>query len=179
MSSSVLDEELVPRSIMPTAADAFAARRLVALANRSSRRSFLSWVGRASLAVMGGGFIDIWQTESAQAACTWQGPLPPVGRATCLCTELIGTNKCPNCCSGFWKACAPCSDEDNCCTGGQTHWVKLYDCCAPCSGGCTTNSICGSTRNQSCCSDGYCPDGGCSGKKVRCVRKICTNNNCP
>ncbi len=189
MASHLLEEDLVAEGTLPTAADTYLARRLVALANRTSRRSFLGTVGRASLALMGGSFVDIWLAESARAACTWEGPFGQQCRATCLCTDLIGTNTCPNCCSGFWRSCLGCSNIDSCCSGGQTHYVKLYDCCATCGGNCGTSGSpvgCNCNRSQSgcaggndtCCNVGYCNDGGCSGKFVRCVRKVCTTNVC-
>lgn len=169
---------LITRSGADRGVDTVVARHLLALANRQSRRSFLGWIGRASIAMLGAGYIDVWNAESAQAACVWEGPFRELGRATCLCTELIGSNNCPNCCSGFWESCPLCTDEDACCSGGQQHKVRLFDCCGPCNGGCVTNSSCGSTRNQSCCSTGYCADGGCGTKHVRCVRKVCTTVVC-
>ena len=161
--------------------DGHVAKALVAVANRSSRRGFLALVGRASVAVLGGSLIGVWHVESARAACTWEGPFGETPRSSCLCTELIGQNNCPNCCSGFWESCKLCSHEDNCCVGSQRKIVRLYDCCGPCSGGCVHPGACGTTMNASCCFDGYCnfPGAGCSGKKVRCVRKVCTNINCP
>lgn len=99
-----LSEDLVPEGSLPSTVDEYAARRFVTLANRSSRRSFLALVGRASLALMGGTFLGIWRAESAWAQCG--GREDETGRVTCLCLNLIGSNQCPQCCGSFWRSCA-------------------------------------------------------------------------
>lgn len=178
MRDDSIFDDVLPVGTLPTQGDTYIAKHAISLANRNSRRSFLGLVGRASVALMGGVFIDLWKMESAQAACVWQNYSDnPSCRSSCLCTELIGSNVCqspPNCCSGFWTSCITnTNDPANSCSGGQCKKVKLYDCCATCN--CTSH-----TCGQSCCNNGYCAfsGSGCMGQKVKCVRKICTTINC-
>lgn len=161
------------------------ARRLATLADRTSRRGFLATVGRAGLALMGGSFLALWQTEAAWAACGPKNP-NPTPRLTCLCSELLGSNNCPSCCGGFWVSCIKnIQDPASCCTTCpntmiQCNKVKLFDCCSACSGiGCNgSHPNCNPNfGNDTCCHTGYCADGGCTAP-VRCVRKVCTTNSC-
>src|SRR3989442_8786861 len=177
MSSAALDEFLRLSSDTPRG-DAFVARKLAQVATGSTRRSFLAWVGRGTLAVMGGAFLGLWNAESAWAACGGEGG--STTRLSCLCTELLGSNSCPSCCGGFWLSCLTRSDPAACvqnCIGGGTRVMqsKLYDCCGPC-GSCNTNaSGCDpSFGNDTCCHSGYCAP-NCSGL-VKCVRKVCPNS---
>lgn len=179
---SDLASDLVPAGSLSNSVDEFAARRLVNFANRRSRRSFLALVGRSTLALMGGTFIGLWRSEGAWAACGGEsGPTP---RASCMCTGLIGNNNCPQCCGGFWRSCItnrsdPASCWNTNCQPGKTKYfeVKLYDCCNDCSQGCSTVN-CGGESKQTCCQTGYCSEGGCGNKRVRCVRKVCTDIVC-
>jgi hypothetical protein len=174
-------------------ADEFVAHRLASIANRTTRRSFLANVGRASIALLGAGFITIWTEESAYAACgANNGPWPYSDRATCMCTETRsdGANACANCCSGFWQACVIADNNPARCwvnchlnpPAQQNYVVNLYDCCAQCSSSGTTNKAgCSDFGDDYCAHEGYCPHGcGTSnqGWRVKCVVKDCTNIKC-
>ncbi len=63
--------------------DAWVASHLAARANRTTRRTFLAWAGRASLALMGGSFINLWQSESAWAACGGGPKASRLGHLVC------------------------------------------------------------------------------------------------
>lgn len=174
-------DELVPTSNRESEGDAFIARSLSSLAIRTSRRSFIATIGRAGLALMGGAFLSLWPMESAFAACG--GFNNPTARLSCLCTDLIGSNNCPQCCGGFWNVCA-ISGPHACpssCGGGQTRFftAQLYDCCNTCSPGTCDHNVPGCQGgNDTCCNQGYCPDGCGTSRKVKCVRKVCTNTLC-
>lgn len=173
-------DELLPPTSLESEGDAVVARSLSSFANRTSRRSFIAMAGRAGLAVMGGAFLSLWGMESASAACG--GSHGPTARLSCLCTDLLGTNNCPQCCSGFWTVCetsGPHACSKSCAGGGNKYFIaRLYDCCNNCSGiGCNTNVAGCRGGNDTCCHGGYCGD-GCFGQMVRCVRKVCTSNRC-
>ena len=160
--------------------DVRVSKRLIGLANRTSRRSFLGLVGRGSIALMGASFFQVWRAESARAACG--GSHAFTQRLTCMCTELRGENQCgsANCCSGYWIACPKSTSNPAACyitdpAGTHFYNVKLYDCCDTCGGNCNTSKAgCSSYGNDSCCSHGYCSD-GCGGDnwKVKCIKKEC------
>jgi hypothetical protein len=189
---SDLHREVVPGRFFPTPADAAIGRRLVDLANRSSRRSFLSLVGRASAVLLGAGFLDIWMQESASAAClNTNGPFTFSTRFTCMCLEVTSDNSCPNCCSGFWTACITDNQDPAVCLVPchanpphvQHYVARLFDCCARCADKDDTNKAgCSNFGDDFCHSGGYCDEGGCGsfpdGWRVKCVVKECTNNKC-
>src|SRR6266508_6668087 len=176
---SELDEFLPPSPELGSV-DRQVARGLVALANRTTRRSFLAWTGRASIALMGAGYLTLWRSESAFAACGGQGD--PHARETCMCGEVGGSSnfECLSgtCCSGFWHACPTnLSNPASCpeaCGGGLRRFyrVKLYDCCAQCASHGTENKAgCSYFGDDYCWNEGYCPD-GCgtyaNGWRVKC-----------
>lgn len=194
MIQADLLREVVPEQA--SRADTHLGRGFVALANRTSRRSFIGWVGRASLALMGGAYLSIWQTESAAASpcVTSGGQNPATTRFTCLCSEVGLGNSCPNCCGGFWVSCLTnVNDPASCwqqCPGGGRQFLKvrLWDCCNQCSGqdstsrpGCWSgaNDFCHQTGANGYCNEGGCCSGtGCSTWRVKCVVKSCTGNTC-
>lgn len=182
MASHTLDDFL-PSESLDSDGDALVAGTLGHLANRTSRRNLLAWIGRASLAVMGGSFLGIWRAEGAWAACGGQGGATT--RLSCMCTELIGSNTCPSCCGGFWQSCVTNVNDPAACYGGcpdpgqfKFFTVKLYDCCnSPCS--CNfSHPNCSSFGNNTCCNTGYCQPNCNSGWEVKCVRKVCTGTVC-
>ncbi len=172
----------IPTDDMPTELDIRVAKGLAALANRTTRRGFLAVVGRGAVALLGAGYLGIWRSESAWAACGSRHDYST--RFSCMCSGLIGSNTCPQCCGGFWVACPRSSNPAGCCvkcdgtrTGWSCKYVHLYDCCNTCSSGCKKEVKCGRETKATCCYGGYCSD-GCRGKKVRCVRKVCTQTVC-
>lgn len=195
MSDLVVDEA-AEASSPNTAFERAAARQLVRFANATSRRSFLGWIGRASLAIMGGSFLNIWMAESAFAGPCLQsnGPFPKTGRSSCMCLEVSPfQNVCDGCCSGFWRACPmKTADPAACfasCPGGLIKFfrVRLWDCCAQCSSqadpskaGCSSfgNDWCNISATAGYCDDGGCCSGtGCNTWRVKCVVKECITSD--
>jgi hypothetical protein len=197
-----ITDEIVRDGDLPSPFDRAAAGQFLRLANTTSRRSVIAWVGRAALAVMGGSFLELWMTESAWASpCqNSNGPFGQLGRASCMCSEVTGNNSCPNCCSGFWRICiTDTSDPASCwepCDRDpprvKYRSVRLFDCCAQCSGQADpSRAECSSFGDNWCYTSataGYCDDGGCCGPgsgggtcddwRVKCVVKDCTSNVC-
>lgn len=176
--------DFLPKDDALTTTDLDVSRHLMAFANRTTRRSFLSFVGRGSLALMGASFFALWKAESAYAACGsghgW------TERLSCMCSE-IGRQCGDFCCSGYWIACPNNTNNPAACyvtDPAGTHFfkVKLYDCCKQCASNCDQNVAgCSGFGNDSCCSCGYCFDGcgSCSsGWRVKCIKKECTNTPC-
>jgi hypothetical protein len=187
-----LQVDVIPRKIYRSRFDASIARRAVALANQTTRRGFLGWVGRGSAALLGGSYLVLWRTESAYASpCdSNNGPYLESDRFSCLCTEVTGNNSCPNCCSGFWKACPTNQNDPAACIIPchlqpplvQFYRVRLFDCCAQCAGqadsskaGCWSgaNNWCAEAGLNGYCNEGGCCSGSCTDWRVKCVVKDC------
>ncbi|MBA3432210.1 MAG: hypothetical protein H0U16_12120 [Actinobacteria bacterium] len=193
MSSNDLHREILPQRQPPV--DGLVSQKLVNVANRTTRRSFLATLGRASTALLGAGFIGLWRLESAEAVqCSGGTDRGWSPRLTCMCEEVVaGGNTCPNCCGGFWIACPDnINNPANCLVPchlnpplRQAYKVRLYDCCAKCSGADTQNKAgCSDFGDDYCHNVGYCnsPAGICGpgsdGWRVKCVYRSCTNTKC-
>jgi hypothetical protein len=199
---SSVPEDIVNPSSHPNRMERATAEQLVRLANTTSRRSFLAWVGRASVALLGGTFLQIWRSESASAsACIQAGnQFPATGRLSCMCSEVTGSNSCPNCCSGWWLSCLTNDQDPAACWSICSHTppmvkykkVRLWDCCAECAGQadpskagcsffgdnwCATSATAGYCDEGNCCGPGS-PGGSCSTWRVKCVVKECTTTFC-
>lgn len=186
--SSELHDAILPRG--GRSPDRVVAEGLVDIANRTTRRHFIAWVGRASVSLLGAGYLSLWKQEAAYAACNnSNGPFAYSDRSTCMCSEVIG-GSCPNCCSGWWDACP--TNENN--PAGcfvpchlnpplrQAYRVRLFDCCAKCSGQSTLDKPgCSNFGDNWCVSEGYC-EHGCGtfeqGWRVKCVIRECRNIKC-
>lgn len=184
-AADALTKGVVPSAHLATHADRYMARRAVTMANGTSRRGFLSWVGRASIAMLGGAYVTVWQSEAAFGTHPCGGGFARTTRSSCMCNDLIGSNHCPQCCGGYWVSCIRNSSDPASCyitDPAGTHYkhVRLYDCCNDCNDGCREKNFKSETSNtcKTCCNDGYCSEGGCGGKKVRCVRKVCLDSFC-
>jgi hypothetical protein len=144
-----------------TEADGAVAKLSMELANRTTRRGLLGRFTKGMGVVMGASAGSLLFAERAEA--THQNE-----SVKCLNHPNVGYNGCPNCKGGHWFAC------DNRCGIKVTVWK---DCCATCSGGCTTVSDSSDPegRGYTCCFSGYCGS-GCSGKKVKCRYWTCQSN---
>lgn len=170
-----------------TSSDRAFGRVAAAMANRTTRRTFLANAGRTAISLMGAGFITVWTSEAAFASCGgMHGEYP---RATCMCKERYGSLNCPGCCSGYWVSCYtavdnPASCRFKCLDTGYYYYTlsHLYDCCAKCSAQCKHSwPGCSRYGNDFCCNHGYCSDGcgsSSAGWRVQCVRKVCTSTIC-
>jgi len=187
MSPGALDE-FTARDPSASVGDRVFARATTHLANRTTRRSVLATIGRGTVALMGAGYLGLWRTESAWAACAVNKGECEGCRLTCMCSEITGSNSCPNCKGSFWTSCITNPNDPAACAvfcpDTRNYFfnkVKLYDCCAKCSGSCDRSKPgCSGFGNDYCCNAGYCSE--CCGANppwvVKCVVKTCTTTLC-
>jgi len=140
------------------------------LAERTPRRSFIGYVGRASLAAAGGGALaaTLFKETAFAITCGCGGDGNSV---TCNC--LAGsTNSCPNgtCQCGAWVDCnqsAPCYPKK----------TRYTDCCD--LSGCATQCVDGCGQYPKCCNKREHSAGTCGVVNqtiIRCRLRECLTN---
>lgn len=151
-------------------------RPYVLLANRISRRGFLSWVGRTTIAVSGVGALTTIKSQEAAAAvcCNTNSPkrcaLSTGGTINC---QYYGSS-CTNLCTAGLPSTAYCYECNHTCSTPGGYWYtcgpygpaagKFQDCCGS---SCSCNEQ-GCNNKPTCCNYGYgcgcstnCGDGNC------------------
>lgn len=166
------------------------------LANRVSRRSFISRLGRGLAVASVSGLGVLATAKEAYAVCQYAGT--DAGRCVCgtvtcndpqgesCCTRLSincadlpgGSNACP---SGTCKCGCWCIGDSGCASGLRM-WT---DCCGCSPGDCHCLIGCDQLSHPTCCrTKCYGGCGTCGTSKIKCRVKKCVgmttcNSNCP
>lgn len=149
-----------------------------ALPGRTSRRGFLTKVGRVGAAVASAPIYNLLRTPNAQAApipticgCVGTAPCNTFNTSIYCCSMPNGTNNCPSGTykSGWWR----CNDVDPAMCGGAYRYYidcnPTSGCSCNCPNGCNGHPSCKFARDYTNC------NGDMSLSRIRCRIVRCSN----